>query len=175
MPTPLIANIALFQRKLAGFPIATYQAGETVLAAASTTGRLLILKKGVVTVLKEGVEIGTVREPGAVFGEISALLDQPHTADVRALEASQFYVADAATLLRVDPIALLYVATVLARRLDDANQALIELRRQVQAGWSPSVIEKTADEIEELLGASSAHLGYARYPYDLFASDRASG
>ena len=155
MPTPLIPNIALFQRKLAGFPIATYQAGETVLAAASTTGRLLILKKGVVTVLKEGVEIGTVREPGAVFGEISALLDQPHTADVRALEASQFYVADAATLLRVDPIALLYVATVLARRLDDANQALIELRRQVQAGWSPSVIEKTADEIEELLGGPS--------------------
>ncbi len=174
MPMPLIPNIALFQRKLAGFPIATYQAGETVLRAASTTGRLLILKKGVVTVLKEGVEIGTVREAGAVFGEISALLDQPHTADVRALEASQFYVADAATLLRVDPIALLYVATVLARRLDDANQALIELRRQVQAGRPPGVIEKTADEIEELLGASSAHLGYARYPYDLFASDRSS-
>ena len=101
MPTPLIPNIALFQRKLAGFPIATYQAGETVLAAASTTGRLLILKKGVVTVFRQGVEIGTVREPGAVFGEISALLDQPHTADVRALEPSQFYVADAATLLRV--------------------------------------------------------------------------
>ena len=101
MPTPLIANIALFQRKLAGFPIATYQAGEIVLAAASTTGRLLILKKGVVAVLKEGVEISTVREPGAVFGEISALLDQPHTADVRALATSQFYVADAATLLRV--------------------------------------------------------------------------
>jgi CRP/FNR family cyclic AMP-dependent transcriptional regulator len=175
MPTPLIPNITLLQRKLAGFPIATYQAGETVLAAASTSGRLLILKKGVVTVLRGGVEIGTVREPGAVFGEISALLDQPHTADVRALEASQFYVADAAALFRVDPIALLYVATVLARRLDDANQVLIELRRQVQAGRPPSVIEKTADEIEELLGASSAHLGYARYPYDLFASDRASG
>jgi len=111
MPTPLIPNIALLQRKLAGFPIATYQAGETVLAAASTSGRLLILKQGVVTVLRGGVEIGTVREPGAVFGEISALLDQPHSADVRALEASQFYVADAAALLRVDPIALLYVAT----------------------------------------------------------------
>src|SRR5262249_28914019 len=103
MPMPLIPNIAAFQRKLASFPIATYQAGETVLTAASTTGRLLILKKGVVAILKEGVEIGTVREPGAVFGEISALLNQPHTADVRALEATQFYVADAATLLRVDP------------------------------------------------------------------------
>ena len=28
--------------------------------------------------------------------ELSALLDQPHTADVRALKASQFHVADAA-------------------------------------------------------------------------------
>jgi hypothetical protein len=42
----------------------------------------------------------------------------------------------------VDPIALLF-ATVLARRLDEANQALIELRRQVQAGQPRSVIEKT--------------------------------
>jgi CRP/FNR family transcriptional regulator, cyclic AMP receptor protein len=54
-----------------------------------------------------------------VFGELSVLLDQPHTADVRALEVSQFHVADAATILRVDPIALLYVATVLAQRLEE--------------------------------------------------------
>src|SRR5262247_2925939 len=134
MPRPLIPDVAVFQRKLATLPLATYQAGETVLSAASTTGRLLILKEGAVAVVKEGVEIARVTEPGAVFGELSVLLDQPHTADVRALEASQFHVADAATLLKVDPIALLYVATVLARRLDNANQALIELRRQVQAG-----------------------------------------
>jgi len=105
MPMPLIPNMAIFQRKLAGFPIATYQAGETVLVAASTSGRLLILRKGAVVVLREGVEIATVTEPGAVFGELSVLLDQPHTADVRALETSQFYVADAAALLRVDPVA----------------------------------------------------------------------
>jgi hypothetical protein len=81
---PLIPNIALFQRKLGGFPIATYQAGETVIAAASTSGRLLILRTGAVAVLRDGVEIATVREPGAVFGELSVLLDQPHSADVRA-------------------------------------------------------------------------------------------
>jgi CRP/FNR family transcriptional regulator, cyclic AMP receptor protein len=171
MPMPLIANIAVFQRKLAGFPIATYQAGEIVLSAASTTGRLLILRKGAVAVLREGVKIATVTEPGAVFGELSVLLDQPHMADIRALEASQFHVADAASLLRVDPIALLYVATVLARRLDDANVALIELRRGIQAGQPRSVIEKTFEKMEGLLGASGAHLVYARYPYDLFAHD----
>lgn len=32
---PLIPNIAVFQRKLGGFPIATYQAGDTVIAATS--------------------------------------------------------------------------------------------------------------------------------------------
>ena len=40
---PLIPNVTDFQRKLATFPLATYQAGETVLSASSTTGRLLIL------------------------------------------------------------------------------------------------------------------------------------
>ena len=169
MPMPLIPDFAVFQRKLAGFPLATYQAGETVLAAASTTGRLLILRQGAVAVVKEGVEIAKVTEPGAVFGELSVLLGQPHTAEVRALEASQFHVADAATLLRVDPIALLYVATVLARRLDGANQALIELKRQLQVGESPSVIGKTVEKMQGLLGASGASLVYAGYPYDPYA------
>ncbi len=36
---PLIPDMGVFQRKLATLPLATYQAGETVLSAASTTGR----------------------------------------------------------------------------------------------------------------------------------------
>jgi CRP/FNR family cyclic AMP-dependent transcriptional regulator len=158
MPTPLIPDIALFQRKLASFPVATYQAGDSVLAAGSRTGRLLILKEGMVEVVKQGVQIAMVREPGAVFGELSVLLGQPHTADVRALEASQFHIADAATLLRIDPIGLLYVATVLAQRLDSANQTLLELKRQIQAGEPRGVIDKTADKMEILLGVNGAHL-----------------
>ncbi len=124
----LIPDTVVFQKRLATLPLATYQAGETVFAAGSRTGRLLILRKGAVAIVKEAIEIAKVAEPGAVFGELSALLDQPHTADVRALETSQFHVADAADLLAQDPIALLYVAVVLARRLDGANQALIELQ-----------------------------------------------
>ena len=168
---PLIPDIAVFQRKLAGFPVATYQAGETVFTAASTTGRLLILRQGAVTVARDGVEIARVTEPGAVFGELSVLLDQPHTAEVRALQASQFFVADAAALLRVDPVALLYVATVLARRLDDANRALIELKRQVQAGEPRSAIGTTVETMDGLLGTGGAGLAHAGYPYDLFVRD----
>jgi CRP-like cAMP-binding protein len=156
MPMPLIPDDSAFWRKLATFPLATYQAGETVLSAASTTGRLLILKEGAVAVLKEGIEIAKVTEPGAVFGELSVLLNQPHTAEVRALEASQFHVADGAATLRIDPIALLYVATVLARRLDSANRALLDLKRQVQSGEPRSVVGRTVEKIEELLAAASA-------------------
>ena len=107
-----------------------------------------------------------------MFGELSALLDQPHTADVRALEASQFHIADAATTLRVDPIALLSVATVRAQRLDRANRGLLELKRQVQAGESRSVIGKTVEKIEGLLGDTGANLMYAGYPSDPFAPDK---
>jgi CRP/FNR family cyclic AMP-dependent transcriptional regulator len=155
---PLIPDTAAFQRKLADLPIATYQAGETVLTAASTTGRLLILKNGAVAVIKEGVEIGKVAEPGAVFGELSVLLGRPHTADVIAVETSQFYVANAATLFMKDPVALLYVTAILARRLDRANEALIELEQQLQDDEPRIVIGKTVEKIHGLLGAGGASI-----------------
>ena len=126
---PLIPDSAVFRERLAALPVESYEAGETVFAAGSTTGRLMILRKGSVVIVKEGVEISKVEEPGAVFGELSVLLDKPHTADVRALETSQFVVADATTFLAQDPIAALYVAAVLARRLEGANQVFIQLKK----------------------------------------------
>ena len=155
---PTIPDNAVFQQRLAALPVATYQAGETVFAAGSRTGRLLILRKGAVVIVKENVEIAKVAEPGAVFGELSVLLDQPHTAHVRALETSQFLVADAATLLAQDPIAGLYVATALARRLDGANQVLIQLKSQLEAGQSRSMVAKTVEKMEGLLAAGDASL-----------------
>jgi len=91
----LIPDKDTFKNSLATLPLVTYQPGETVIADGSRTGRLLILGKGTVAIVKEDTEIAKVAEPGAVFGELSVLLDQPHTADVRALETSQFYIADA--------------------------------------------------------------------------------
>jgi CRP/FNR family cyclic AMP-dependent transcriptional regulator len=166
---PLIPDKTTFQNSLSGLPVVTYQVGETVIADGSKTGRLLILKKGIVAIVKEDTEIAKVAEPGAVFGELSILLDQPHTADVRAFEASQFYVANATTLLTQNPIAVLYVATVLAHRLDGANHALIQLKHQLQTGEPNSVVAKTVSKMEGLLAASSASLVYAGYPYDPFA------
>ena len=96
---PLILDCAAFQTRLAALPVTNYQVGEMVLAASTTSGTLLVLKTGAVEVMKDGTQIAEVSEPGAVFGELSMLLDQPHTADVRALEVTEFHVADATSLL----------------------------------------------------------------------------
>ena len=160
----LVPGSPVFERRLGAFPLATYEAGETVLAAGSRTGRLLILKSGKVSIVKENIEIAKVAEAGAVFGELSALLCQPHTADVRALEASQFHVAEAAALLGGDRSALLYIAAVLARRLDSATQALIELKTQLQAGQPRTEIGQTIRKLESIL--SPGELRYAGYPFD---------
>jgi CRP-like cAMP-binding protein len=119
-----------------------------VLTAGSRTGQVLILKKGAVAIVKEGIEVAKVAEPGAVFGELSTLLDRPHSADVRALETSQFHVAHAAALLVQDPLVLLHVAVILARRLDAANQALIELKGQVQKEQPGSEIGEAIENME---------------------------
>jgi len=158
-----------WRKSLAALPLATYGGGEMVLQEGTKTGRLLILKKGAVSVVKGGVEIANVAEPGAVFGELSALLDEPHGADVRALERSEFYVADARALMQ-EPAALHYVATLLARRLDLANRGLVELKSEIQAGAPPSLIGATLDKIEALLSAIGsgyirAGAGMSGYPF----------
>jgi CRP-like cAMP-binding protein len=158
---PVIPNTAVLQR-IATLPLATYQPGETVIAAGTKTGRLLILRKGAVTIEKEGTEIAKVTEPGAVFGELSALLNQPHTADVRALETSEFRVAPA-EVLEQDPAILLYVAAIQAQRLNLANEALIALKSEVQLHHIiGKTIGRAVKKLEELLSATGADLVHAR-------------
>jgi CRP/FNR family transcriptional regulator, cyclic AMP receptor protein len=144
-----------FQKRLAALPLATYQAGQTVFAPGSKTGLLLILKNGAVAIIKEAVEIAKVVERGSVFGEMSALLGEPHTAEVRAVENSQFHVADAAMVMQ-DPISLHYIAILLARRLEVTNEALYELKSQLKDGHPAEAVSKTLREIEELLNAGGA-------------------
>ena len=167
---PLIADATAFEKRLAGLPVTRYRTGENILACGSATGKLMILKSGAVEVVKDDVQLAKVSTPGAVFGELALLMDQPHTADVRAVEQSEFYVADAQMLSIGDSTVALYVAAILARRLDNANQALIEVKRQLQAGEPRRLIKKTVEKVEELLRSDGGvSLVYAGYPYDPFA------
>ena len=63
-----------FDKMFGGLPLVTHRVGETILTAGSNTGRLLILKRGEVAIIKDFIEIARVKEPGAVIGELSVLL-----------------------------------------------------------------------------------------------------
>jgi hypothetical protein len=54
-------------------------------------------------------------------------------------------------ILSGDPIVALYVAAILARRLDAANRWLVAVKRQLQTGEPPSAIGKAVAKVEELL------------------------
>ena len=49
-----------------------------------------------------------------------------------------------------DPTVALYVAAILARRLDTANRSLIEVKHQLKAGEPSSVIGRAVEKVEEL-------------------------
>jgi CRP/FNR family transcriptional regulator, cyclic AMP receptor protein len=151
---PLNANAAAFHNSLTTLPVSTFQPGEVVLAAGSTTGRLFVLRHGAVEIIRDGIQIARVGEAGTVFGELAVLLDKPHTADVRALERSEFNVANAETLLSENPAALLYLAKSLAGRLDSANTALLDVKRQVETSKPHEIIAKSVAKVEELLNAA---------------------
>ena len=156
--TPILEKQEVLER-LSGLPTESHPAGATVLATGASTGKLLILKEGLVEVVKNGVQIERVDEPGKVFGELSALLGKPHGADVRTLEPTTFYVTRATTFLNVDPMAALYVAMVLAERVDETNEALVELSKRLD---DPSL---SRGAIAETLGtiARAIHYGGPMY------------
>ena len=168
---PLVSDATSFKQRLAALPLMSYEAGEPVLSAGTASGRLLILKSGAVEVVKDEVQLAKVSAPGAVFGELALLIDQPHTADVRAIAQSEFHVADAQILHRGDAAVALYIAAILAHRLDGANRALIEVKRQLQADESRRLIGQTVEKVKELLtSGGGVSLVYAGYPFDPFAS-----
>src|SRR5690606_7602876 len=96
-------------------------------------------------------QIATTSEPGVVFGELALILDKPHTADVRALERSEFHVAEASSLLAENAAALVYVTALLARRLDAANETLVQIKLDLESENQPGAIRKVLGKLEKLL------------------------
>lgn len=114
-------------------PVRKFEAGEVVMAQGDRTGLLLILIEGTVEVVKDDVTVATTSKPGAVFGDLSALLYVPHTASVRALKPSSFYVVEnARAFLEQKPAVCLHVCELLARRLDALNTYLVDVKHQFQ-------------------------------------------
>src|SRR5213595_864887 len=106
-------------------------AGTEVLHEGGRTGHLYVLIEGRLEVVKGDTVVASIAEPGAVLGEMSVLLDKPHTATVRAASDSTIYeFADAGSFLRDQPAVALLIARLLAQRLNVATSYLADIMHQ---------------------------------------------
>lgn len=105
--------------------------GTPVIHEGGKTGHLFVLLQGKLEVIKGDSIVAVLTEPGAMLGEMSVLLDQPHTATVRAASDSTIYeFDDAASFLRDQPQVALLIARLLAQRLNVATTYLADLMHQ---------------------------------------------
>jgi len=108
-----------------------YSAGEVIMEQGSAAGPMLVLLEGEVEILRDDVRVAKSSLAGAVFGEMSVLLDCAHTATVRALRPSRFAVIEnPRQFLTASAAASFHVATLLAKRLDALNKYLVDVKHQ---------------------------------------------
>lgn len=128
-----LARMSPFLDHVSGHESRQFAAGGVVIEQGELTGELLVLVSGSVEILRDDVRVAKAAEPGVVFGEMSVLLGGPATATVRALEPVVFAViGEPRAFLISHPEAGLYVAELLARRLDSLNKYLIDVKRQYE-------------------------------------------
>jgi CRP/FNR family cyclic AMP-dependent transcriptional regulator len=108
-----------------------FAAGDTLIEEGAGVVALYELRSGTVEVVRAGVTVAVVSEPGALFGELSLLLDRPASAAVRARsDVSVEEIEDARARLADDPELMARLAQLLARRLDLMTGYLADLRNQ---------------------------------------------
>ena len=117
----------------ASMPERRFEAGQTILKEGETAGVLYILAEGSVEVTKGNFVISHIDAPGSLFGEISVLLDTPHTATVTTAEDCRFFVAkDPLEFLRSRPEIAVEISKLLAERLNSMTTYLVDLKNQFE-------------------------------------------
>lgn len=130
-------------------PPKIFAEGALLITEGGPPGSLFILESGEVEVLRHGIVIATISDPGAIIGEMSVLLDAPHSASVRARTATFAHVVEnAAQVLKKHPDLTYKVAQILARRLGATSQVLVDARERY-AGKDDLVL---LEQIFEILG-----------------------
>jgi CRP-like cAMP-binding protein len=112
-------------------PLRLFEPGAPLLIEGQKSGLLFVLLEGDVEIVKGDFQINIVSDPGAIFGEISVLLDLPHMATVRALSQCRAHeIRDGNEFLGAHPEIAHHLAQLLARRLHGVSTYLVDLKQQ---------------------------------------------
>lgn len=121
----------------ADLPLLTIESGACLIEQGQPPGPLYFLVSGELTIERDGVPFARIDASGAIFGEMSAILDRPATATVRARVPTTVRTAeDGMAFLGDHPSVSLAVARTVASRLDNLTRYLTDVKQQFadQAG-----------------------------------------
>ena len=141
-----------------GLPEVGFAAGDTLIIEGTERGPLYILVDGTIEVVRDGVQVAETDVPGSIFGEMSSLLDMPHSATVKAASDVRVHVIEQpAQFLESRPQIAIQVARLLAYRLDQATVYLVEAKRAHAGEESPlgEVTDKIASIVHSQDGVKS--------------------
>jgi CRP-like cAMP-binding protein len=115
----------------ADLPMMSVPEGDVLILEGGQPSRMLVLVSGSVTIEKDLVPFARIDHPGAVFGEMSWVLDRSATATVRAATPVQVRVIeDPDSFLNDNPGAAVAVLRMTATRLDGLTQYLVDVKGQ---------------------------------------------
>ncbi len=115
-------------------PVRTIAAGTILFDEGKQSRALCVLVDGEVEILKGDFQVNTVSEPGAVFGEMSLLLNSPHMATVRARTPCRVHmIEDGDGFLRANKDVAYDLLKIVAARLQGVTNYLTDLNRYVRA------------------------------------------
>lgn len=141
---------------LKDFPVISLKAGEKLLAQGEKNETIYFLVDGSVEVMKDGYEVATVSDKGAVFGEMSILLDIECSALIRCLEDSTFIAIESPKkYLEEHPKLIWYMAQILGLRLFNLNQYLVDIKHQYEGHDHLDMVD---DVLETLLNQQKTNL-----------------
>jgi CRP-like cAMP-binding protein len=129
-------------------PHVAVRAGEVLLPEGACTGLLYILVSGEVEIVKGDTQVEVVSDAGALFGDISALLDTPHMATVRAVTPLRVVrIEQAAGFLQANPDLALEISRLLAQRLTNVVGYLADLKRQFEGHSHLGMVDEVLDTL----------------------------
>ena len=146
-------------------PQETVPAGATLIREGEHPRHMLVLVSGSVVIEHDGVPFARIDTPGAVFGEMSAVLDRPATATVRANgEVRVRVLVDPLAFLIEHPGAALAVLRTTASRLDGLTRYLVDVKNQFSdAGGHLGRVDQILDHLVHHQGVP-ARTGSLRDP-----------
>ena len=128
---PTLATMDGLLAQCADLPTKTIDAGECLIEQGHDPGPLYVLVEGALVIERDGVAFARIDTPGAVFGEMAAVLGQQASATARVTEMSTFRVAeDPIAFLTERPGAALEVLRIAATRLDALTRYLADVKQQ---------------------------------------------